>query len=320
MRLRKVAIFRFIPKKPYNFELTVRKPAGWDWFTPSEVWDGKSIWTGFWFESSPIGLRAEEIKKGHIRVTAFAQKKLLRQKSDGLRRHLEYALGVNEDIRPFYRLTRKTRILRDVVRHNYGMREAWRNDIFSSLTLAVLLQMAPVRRSQNMWTCLIANYGTRINFNNKIVRLWPTAQQIVKTGSAGLAKKCKLGYRAKNLVKLAKQFLAGFPTMEQLRKMSPEEALDKLTELYGVGEYSAGFATPHPSFSLDVWSVKIFHPLIFSRPAPKKNPRSVIGKTTRMAEKLWGKWRSYVLTYVLNDLPHIKSKFGISAEGTVMLR
>jgi hypothetical protein len=36
--------------------------------------------------------------------------------------------------------------------------------------------------------------------------------------------------------------------------MSPEEANDKRMELFGVGKYTAGFASPQPSFSLDVRS------------------------------------------------------------------
>jgi len=38
--LRRVAGFRLKQRLPYDFEKTVRKPAGWNWFTPFEVWRG----------------------------------------------------------------------------------------------------------------------------------------------------------------------------------------------------------------------------------------------------------------------------------------
>ncbi len=84
------------------------------------------------------------------------------------------SLGISEDLHPFYRLLRKDRLLRPLVRRLYGMREGWGMNIFSSLTLAsVLLQMAPIKRSQDMWDCLLNSYGRRIRFDGKSVLFWP---------------------------------------------------------------------------------------------------------------------------------------------------
>ena len=70
---------------------------------------------------------------------------------------------------------------------------------------------------------------------------------------------------------------------------------------------------PHPSFTLDVWSVNIFHRLLFGRPAPANNPRSAIERTARAAQRRWGDRRGYVFIYVRNDLPYLERKFGITA-------
>ena len=91
----------------------------------------------------------------------------------------------------------------------------------------------------------------------------------------------------------------------------PKKRKKNLWELFGVGEYTAGFASPHATFSLDVWSIKIFYPIIFGRRAPVKDPRSVIDRATAAAEKMWGEWRGYVLAYVLNDLPYLERTFNI---------
>ena len=47
------------------------------------------------------------------------------------------------------------------------------------------------------------------------------------------AKECKLGYRAKYIVASAKMIEAGFPEMQEIMRMPPEEAKEKLTELPG---------------------------------------------------------------------------------------
>ncbi len=93
--------------------------------------------------------------------------------------------------------------------------------------------------------------------------------------------------------------------------MSAGEAEAKLMELFGVGAYSAGFASPHPSFMIDVWSVKIFHFILFGHPVPPGDPRAAIAKTVQAAEKRWDEWRGYILVYVLNDLPYLARKFGV---------
>ncbi len=310
--------FRFEPVLPYSFELTVKKPAGWSWFTPYEIWEKGTIWSGFWFETSgqgrkgkiPLGVRAHSSGKSVI-VEVYSARELSRGEKLHLKDMMSESLGIGEDLRPFYRLLRKNRFLKPLVRRLYGMREGWGINIFSSLTLAVLLQMAPIKRSQGMWDCLLKSYGHRIRFDGKSVLLWPNEETIAALKPRSMARKCRLGYRAKFLVRLARQLVKGFPGVEELAKMTPEEANKKLMELYGVGEYSAGFASPHPSFSLDVWSIKIFYPIIYGRRAPGKDPRSAIKKAAQAAEKKWGEWRGYVLVYVLNDLPFLAEKFDI---------
>ncbi len=316
MKLRRAAKFVFHPRPPYSFELTVRKPAGWHWFTPFETWDRGVLWSGFWFGNEPVGIKAgsRNGRQPTVSVEIFTRRRLDRATLAALKARLARSLGIDEDIRPLYRLMRRNPVLKDVARRLYGMREGWANDVFPSLSLAVLLQMAPIKRSQDMWDCYIRRHGAVLTFDGRSVRLWPRERDIARHRPAQLARACRLGYRAKSLVRIARQLIAGFPTIEELDRMTPEQAADKLMELYGVGEYSAGFATPHPSFSLDVWSVKIFHRLIFGRPAPQADPRSAIGRTAAAAEKLWGQWRSYVFTYVLNDLEHLEKKFGIKAE------
>ncbi|MGA2091091.1 MAG: hypothetical protein ABSH12_06490 [Endomicrobiales bacterium] len=308
--------FRITPRQPFCFELTIRKPAGWHWFTPFELWTEGIIRTGFWFrlhsgKKIPIGLRACEDGQD-VLIAIYTATSLDKDTVSRLRAMMIKALGAHEDIRPLYTMMRSHPILKHLMKRLYGMHEAWGSDIFPSLTLAVLLQMAPIKRSQEMWHCLIEKYGDKISFDNVSLLLWPTEEKIAQQPWEDLAE-CKLGYRAKTLVRLARQMVQGFPNMEELSDLSPQQAKEKLMELFGIGEYSASFATPHQSFSLDVWSVKIMHRLIFGKPPPLKDPRAAIEKTSRAAERLWKNWRGYILTYVLNDLPYLKKRFGIYA-------
>jgi 3-methyladenine DNA glycosylase/8-oxoguanine DNA glycosylase len=307
---RRLARFSFKPLKPYSFELTVKKPAGWSWFTPYEKWENGTIWSGFWFGKTPLGVKARSSGSSII-IDIYASIKLSTDDLARLKNMMGQALGVDEDIRPLYKMMRRSRILKGLVRHLYGMREGWGMNIFSSLSLAILLQMAPIKRSEEMWDCLIRSYGKKISFEGKTIILWPNESVIAKLEPRELAAKCRLGYRAKFLVKMARQLVRGFPSIEELSKMTPDDANDKLMELFGVGEYTAGFASPHPAFSLDVWSIKFFHPILFGRPVPAKDPRAAIKRTLIAAEKMWGQWKGYVFVYVLNDLDYLSKTFNL---------
>ena len=300
--------FVFRPVHPYDFELTIKKPAGWSWFTPYERWDKGTIRSGFWFAGLPIGVKARSAGKSLI-IDIYAGRKLSPEETAKLKHLMSESLGVSEDLRPFYKLMGRHPMLKGVAKHLYGMHEGWGMNIFSSLTLAILLQMAPIKRSQQMWDCLIKNYGRQIGFDGQKILLWPDEKTIAACEPRALAAKCRLGYRAKFLVRMARQLVAGFPGVDELAALTPEAANDKLMELFGVGEYTAGFASPHPSFSLDVWSIKIFYPILFGRHAPRQDPRSCIAAADREAVKRWGDWRGLVLVYVLNDLDYLAREF-----------
>jgi 3-methyladenine DNA glycosylase/8-oxoguanine DNA glycosylase len=201
--------------------------------------------------------------------------------------------------------------LKPVVKDLYGMRKTKRPDIFPRLTLAITLQMAPLKRSNQMMNLLIENYGRKVAFDGKEVSYWPSTERIAETSVDELEKRCKLGYRAKNLKSIAEALCEGFPTLRDLEKMPTEEAKATLIQLKGIGEYSADIVSLsiHPAFPLDVWSAKIFSVLLLGEES--KSPRDIIPKLKKIAEERWGKWRGHVFTYVLNDLEKLSKRSNV---------
>lgn len=156
---------------------------------------------------------------------------------------------------------------------------------------------------------LIANFGDQAGFNGKNMRYWPSAKTIAHSPAEELKTKAKLGYRAANIIAIAKALQQGFPTMDELWDMEPEEAKKKLLTLRGIGEYSAELVMPKMGFPLDVWSSKIFNFLFFGK-APE-NPRKAIPLLKQTAEERWGKWKGYAFVYVLNNLPRLSKRVNV---------
>ena len=57
MKLSSAFTSEIVPISPYSFELTVRKPAGWAMFTPSEVFEEGALWTATHIEDRLVGIK-----------------------------------------------------------------------------------------------------------------------------------------------------------------------------------------------------------------------------------------------------------------------
>jgi len=309
--------FRLKATPPYDFSLTVHKPAGWSLLTPFETFEDGTLWTVMRLSYGEMfGLKLRSVgtlEKPEIFCEVFSREKLSTEERKELSEMVAWTLSLKEDIREFYTLAEHDPLVKSLVGDLYGMRRTKRPDIFPALILAVTLQMAPIRRSDQMMNLLIKNYGIKVRFDGREILYWPAPERIARAGVRELEERCKLGYRAKSLKRIAETICKDFPTPQELEKMPADEAKAKLMELRGIGEYSADIVSPHPGFALDVWSAKIFNMLLFREEA--ESPRSIIQKLKEIAGDRWGKWRGYVFTYVLNDLNNLSRRFNLNLTG-----
>jgi 3-methyladenine DNA glycosylase/8-oxoguanine DNA glycosylase len=308
------AVLRLRAITPYDFALTVHKPAGWSLLTPFEVCENGVLWTAMRMPSGRVfGLKlwsVGTVEKPEMHCKVYSHEKLGPSERRELLKTITWMLNLKEDIRPFYCLAEHDPLVKVLVKDLYGMRNTKQPDIFSRLILAVTLQMAPITRSNQMMNLLIREYGERIRFDGKEVLYWPSPEKIANASVEELEETCKLGYRAKHLKRIAEVINSGFPSLQELEKMPAKEAKAKLMELKGIGEYSADIVSPHPGFALDVWSAKIFSMLISGEKA--ELPRDSIPALKRAAEDRWGQWRGYVFVYVLHDLRNLSIRFNLN--------
>ena len=296
---------------PYNFELTIRKPAGWYWSTPKEIFETDTCWSVTRFNNELLGLKLNSTgtrQKPQIHCEIYSKTKLGDSSRHAITQMLKRALKTEEDLTDFYALSQKDDLLRGVAKDLLGMHTVGWPELFPALILAVSLQMAPLKRSNQMMDQLLANFGENATFDGKNVCYWPSTQTIAKVSLSELKEKAKLGYRAKNLQAIATTITQAFPTMDELYNMSPEEARNKLLTLQGIGEYSAELVMPMMGFPLDVWSAKIFNVLFYSE--IPQNPREAIPALKEIAQQRWGNWSGYAFVYILNDLPRLSKRVG----------
>jgi len=327
--------YRVKPCSPYSFELTVQKPAGWSLFTPFEVYEAGTMWTALHMslsrEGSHVRSRGANIsdvtdmnnmivgvklrsrgstEQPRLVVEAFLKGATTSAQEQEIEKTLNERLDVCGNLKPFYQLAENDRILRHAMEDLYGMHSTGPSTIFSEATLAIMLQMTTLKRSNQMMNCLIQRYGQVAEFDGKRVPMWPTPRRIAEATPTKLAKACRLGYRAKHLHGLARQIAkTGRPTIEELERLSPEEAKRVLVQLPGIGDYSADIINPHGGFPIDVWSADVFGKLFYGR--EPKNGRRSIEKIKKEGARRWGEWAWMAFFYVVQDLENLSRKLGV---------
>ncbi|MGA2199896.1 MAG: hypothetical protein ABSG45_08160 [Nitrososphaerales archaeon] len=312
MKLRRRTQFEISPVPPFNFRLTVRKPGGWDLFISEEVYEAETLWTGIRLGGRPIGLRIRSrgtVENPRMVVGVYAGREISARDAERLRGIISVCLGAEQDLGDFYDFARKDGILKHVVEDLYGMHDTQAVSLFNSVILAICLQMARLKRSNQMMKAIDRRYGETIEFDGKRIVLQPTPGRIAKLDPEAFAKECKLGYRAKYIVRSAKMIDSGFPEMQDIMKMPPGEAKEELMELPGIGDYAADLINPHAGFPIDAWSVDVFGLLFFGK--QPENRREAIEEVKQEGIRRWGRWSWMAFFYVVQDLQNLSKRLGI---------
>jgi len=311
-----VTSFEMMPLAPYNFELTVHKPLGYHWITPSEVYHDCTVWTAIELSRGElVGLKLRGVgstEHPKIEGTIFSDEKLEGEEERVLLNSVAGCLELTTDISGFYSMAENDSIIKQVKADLYGMRCGRHQYLFHNVVRAITMQWASLERTKQMLSLLFQAYGRRISFDRHIISAWFTPGQIAQASLQDLREKCKLGFRAKYLKGIADLIhKENFPSLEKLSEMPAEDAKRELMRLKGIGEYSAEIALPHTErFPIDVWSAKVFWSLFFpNKPIPQL--KIAIEEVRIHAEERWKRWRGYAFIYVINDLDNLSKKFGV---------
>jgi DNA-3-methyladenine glycosylase II len=248
--------------------------------------------------------------RNRVHITVFSRSELAPGERNSLEVMIRCGLGAGEDLAGFYRFAQKDPVLSVTVRDLRGMRNGLVDDVFGAAVLAILLQMAPMTRSDQMMGAFLEQYGNRIEFDKTVVNLWPRPDDIAGVNPDELRRAANLGYRAKWIVRAA-QYLSGHPiSLLELSTLPAEESTRQLMEIPGIGKYSAGIILGQATLPIDAWSVVIMSELFLGHtPA---HPRGEIDQVISELTARWGRWSWLAFVYVLNDLENLANLYSLS--------
>jgi len=309
MQLTTVHRLKLTLPKPFDFRLTVAKPAGWHWSTPKETFEGGILWTGILLRDIPVGLKLSA-KKEIVVLDIFTKISLTENDREEIRDIVLTGLGAYEDLDGFYAFCATDPVLSRAAADLPGMRIGFVDDTFGSVALAILLQMAPFTRSAQMMALLLEHFGMTIEFDGKTVILWPSARDIAGVDPTTLRKKAMLGYRADRLVGAARYLEKNPLSLRILSRLPEDEALRELTNIPGIGPYSAAIIFGQSMLPIDAWSVVVMSELFFGQTPAQA--RDDIDRVKNELAGRWGKWSWLAFAYILNDLDNLSKIYPLS--------
>lgn len=265
-----------IPTAPFNFDATVFKPAHFP--TPDTFWQPGKRWQTALWRGIPLGLIVENkgtIASPKVNLHIFSQKKLSKEFLESVKQEIIWRFNLNLNLKGFINRFKNDKVLGPAIKNLKGMRPMTHGSLYDFLVITIMLQNATVRRSVQMIQNLFEKYGKLLEFSNKkLYCLWP-AEKLAKVPEENL-RKLKVGYRAKNLLRISTPFAKGEIKEIELRKKSPEEQKKILLSLYGVGPQSVSYLMLDIFHNFDflehvpLWERKILSKVIFN--ANPENP------------------------------------------------
>jgi len=294
-------IVTVLPKPPFNFDGTFHKPSHF----PDKLseWEQETYWQTIRINSQIVGLKIEDkgIEKPKLKVTVYFKRNISRDDIEALKNELVWRFQLDEDLSEFIQLCKRDRRFYPVLRKWAGTRNSCAHSLYELLIITVLLQNATIRRTVLMTEALLERYGTKIKFGGKeFFSLWKPKE--MNNVSEQDLRDLKVGYRAKFIKRLSRDFSDGKIDEPALRKMDKDAAKKELMKLYGIGPESVRILLFEALHHYDTfehiapWQQKIYSRLFYNKPLVPAN------KIRDDIKKAYGKYAMLAVHYIWEDV------------------
>jgi len=291
----------FYPKPPFHFDASLHKPSHFP--SSDNTWVSGVYWITMFWQGHCLGLRLENkgsVSDPKVVIKVFSKAKLSTSFLNSLRPELIWRFNFDADLGEFCRLFKDDKVLEGVIKKFKGMRPVAANSFYETLVIYIVLQNAFVRRSVQMLENLFNTYGSKVEYDGRVLSCFWDPIKIAKSSEEKL-RELKMGYRAKFLIKLSEQFSKGEIDEFPLRKASNEEIEKEALKIYGIGPASVENVLFEDFYRYDAfscippWEQKILSKLLFNKKLVS------VEKIFKRAEK-WGKYKKLAISYIWEDI------------------
>ena len=211
-------------------------------------------------------------------------------------------LGVDQDPKPFYLMARGEPFLDPLVERLRGLHIPQAASVWEALVLAILGQQISSHVARLLRMRLVDNYGFPVTDNGSAHHAFPRPDVIAKIGVKGLQALKISQNKAKYIVDIADGIVSGSLDLEELQKQSDEEIIDFLTDIRGVGSWTASWLLIRAFGRPDAFPVEDLALRRTLSDLLKKDTSPLTPTRALKISKRWSPFRSYVTTYLFAAL------------------
>ena len=208
---------------------------------------------------------------------------------------------LDTDLKPFYRLAEKDRLLKNLITRYYGYRIVGQPDLFESLIWAVLGQQINLAFAYTLKQRFVQQFGERLALNDHEYYLFPSPETVSVITSQSLLDLQFSIQKSRYTIAIAEAFAAGTLSKEKLKCMPLQEAKHELMKIKGIGNWTANYALMKTFHHPDAFPLEDagLHNAI--RILKRLNRKPTLAEVTKIFKNYKG-WEAYATLYLWKSL------------------
>jgi DNA-3-methyladenine glycosylase II len=151
-------------------------------------------------------------------------------------------LDLETDLKPFYNMAKKDKMLSDLVQRFRGYRIVGQPDLYESLIWAVLGQQINLGFAYTLKQRFVEKYGNSIEWNSQRFYLFPSYKTIAKVSPDELLPLQFSKQKASYTVGISQAFAEGKISKQLLAGLPLTQAKELLIQTKGIGNWTANYA------------------------------------------------------------------------------
>jgi DNA-3-methyladenine glycosylase II len=230
------------PSAPFRLDLTV-------WALRRRSGNAVDTWDGTWYRralasaDATVGISVADVgDAAHPHLVVVADRGDARRAVDAdVRADLECMLGLRVDLSAFYRMAADDAVIDPLVARFRGVRPPRFPTVFEALLNAVACQQLSLEAGLSLLNRLTAAYGAPACIDGIPIHAFPTPDDLAGRAPQALRR---LGFsvrKAVTIIEISRAVVTGRLDLEGCASRSDEEVVSGLTELGGIGRWSAEY-------------------------------------------------------------------------------
>ena len=206
-------------------------------------------------------------------------------------------LGISQDLTPFYRQVEDDPVLTPLIKALRGLHIPQTVSVYEALVLAILGQQVSSHVARIMRNLLIETYGPALEVSGVLYHSFPRPGDLANVGVDGLRNLKFSTRKAQYIADISNDMVSGRLDLEGLRTHTDEEVIRILTNIRGVGLWTAHWLFIRAlgrtdGFPFDDLALCRTLGQLLNADAPLK-PKEALDYSLR-----WSPFRSYVTAYL----------------------